>query len=82
MAVTCDSSCQYYGVDENYNGFCKKDCNSRRERGSICNIDNGGAKKGPYCDSGCAYYGVDENYNGFCKKDYNSYRDRGSACNM
>lgn len=82
MSKVCNSSCPYYGVDENYNGFCKKNSNSRRERGSACNMDGGGAKRGSVCNSSCPYYGVDENDNGFCKKDHNSFRNRGSACNM
>lgn len=39
MAKKCDSSCPYYGVDENYNGYCKKDHNSYRERWSPCKFE-------------------------------------------
>ena len=81
----CDSSCSYYGVDENYNGYCKKDFNSRRERGANCNLDENGKRINftpDKCNSGCPYYGVDYNYNGYCKKDSNSRRERDSKCKL
>ena len=40
MAKKCDSSCPYYGVDENYNGYCKKDHNAYRERWSPCTFES------------------------------------------
>lgn len=84
MGDVCGSGCRYYWVDEDYNGFCKKDFNSYRERGWACNVPNGPGVPDPdaHCNSSCRYYGVDEDYNGYCKRDYNSYRDRGSKCNM
>lgn len=95
MGRTCTSSCPYYGVDENYNGYCKKDHNSYRERFAPCNMepDSGTpAAATPSaqnlvrvprtCTSSCPYYGVDADYNGYCKKDHNSYRERFSDCNM
>lgn len=39
MGQRCDSSCRYYGVDANYNGYCKKDFNSYRERGAACTFE-------------------------------------------
>lgn len=96
MGKTCTSSCPYYGVDENYNGYCKKDHNSYRERFAPCNMEPSGdapthAPTQPTenlvrvprtCTSSCPYYGVDADYNGYCKKDHNSYRERFSDCNM
>ncbi len=95
MGKKCTSSCPYYGVDENYNGYCKKDHNSYRERFSDCKFEKSTSsstssstsyssqKSEPRtCSSSCPYYGVDENDNGYCKKDHNSYRERYSTCNM
>lgn len=39
MGQRCDSSCRYYGVDANYNGYCKKDYNSYRDRGAACTFE-------------------------------------------
>ena len=39
MAKQCDSNCPYYGVDANYNGYCKKDNNSYRERYAPCTFE-------------------------------------------
>lgn len=92
MGKTCTSSCPYYGVDENYNGYCKKDHNSYRERFAPCNMESDASAPAPSaptqhkeprtCTSSCPYYGVDADYNGYCKKDHNSYRERFSTCNM
>ena len=95
MGRECTSSCPYYGVDADYNGYCKKDNNSYRERFSPCNMEGpGSAPAAPApaaptqhreprtCTSSCPYYGVDADYNGYCKKDHNSYRERFSTCNM
>lgn len=40
MGRTCTSSCPYYGVDENYNGYCKKDHNAYRERYAKCTFES------------------------------------------
>ena len=45
MGRTCTSSCPYYGVDENYNGYCKKDHNSYRERYSKCTFEDDTSEK-------------------------------------
>ena len=92
MGKVCTSSCPYYGVDENYNGYCKKDHNSYRERFSPCNMEGDASASTPSappqhveprtCTSSCPYYGVDADYNGYCKKDHNSYRERFATCNM
>lgn len=92
MGRVCNSSCPYYGVDENYNGYCKKDHNSYRDRGSACNMEStstassassSSVSRSPRtCTSSCPYYGVDADYNGYCKKDHNSYRERFATCNM
>lgn len=95
MGRVCNSSCPYYGVDANYDGYCKKDYNSYRDRGSACNMESSSTasssssssssstnRKPRTCNSSCPYYGVDANYDGYCKKDHNSYRDRGSTCNI
>lgn len=41
MGRVCGSGCPYYGVDEDYNGYCKIDGNSYRERFSNCNMGYG-----------------------------------------
>lgn len=92
MGKVCTSSCPYYGVDENYNGYCKKDHNSYRERFAPCNMEGDASASTPSappqhveprtCTSSCPYYGVDADYNGYCRKDHNSYRERFSTCNM
>lgn len=41
MARQCGSGCPYYGVDEDYNGYCMIDGNSYRERFSPCNMGQG-----------------------------------------
>lgn len=97
MGKVCTSSCPYYGVDENYNGYCKKDHNSYRERFAPCNMEGSNSapsasapassaptlhKEPRTCTSSCPYYGVDADYNGYCRKDHNSYRERFSTCNM
>jgi len=40
LGKVCNSSCPYYGVDANYDGYCKKDHNSYRDRGSACNMES------------------------------------------
>ena len=40
MAKKCGSSCPYYGVDDNDNGYCKKDHNAYRERWSPCTFES------------------------------------------
>ena len=94
MGKVCTSSCPYYGVDENYNGYCKKDHNSYRERFAPCNMESDTPASTPApsaptlhkeprtCTSSCPYYGVDADYNGYCRKDHNSYRERFATCNM
>ena len=60
MGKVCTSSCPYYGVDENYNGYCKKDHNSYRERFSTCNMgeytltSGGGGSTGGGGGTGCS----------------------------
>ena len=97
MGKVCGSGCPYYGVDENYNGYCKKDHNSYRERFAPCNMESSSSPSSSSpattssssvstqprtCTSSCPYYGVDANSNGYCKKDHNSYRERFATCNM
>lgn len=41
MGRVCGSGCPYYGVDEDYNGYCAIDGNSYRERFSDCNMGYG-----------------------------------------
>ena len=97
MGKVCGSGCPYYGVDENYNGYCKKDHNSYRERFAPCNMESSApaasssssssasssvTRTPRTCTSSCPYYGVDANSNGYCKKDNNTYRERFATCNM
>lgn len=46
MGRVCGSGCPYYGVDEDYNGYCKLDGNSYRERFSDCNMGYGDSSGG------------------------------------
>lgn len=59
MAKKCDSSCPYYGVDENDNGYCKKDHNAYRERWSPCTFESdnsSSSSSGSYSRSSSSSY--------------------------
>ena len=48
MGRVCGSGCPYYGVDEDYNGYCKIDGNSYRERFSQKHEEGDGARHRPH----------------------------------
>ena len=55
MGKTCGSSCPYYGVDSNYNGYCKKDHNSYRDRGQKCSFESSDTNSSSSSSSGGCY---------------------------
>lgn len=49
---TCTSSCPYYGVDAQCNGYCKKDHNAYRERYAKCTFESDSPEESSGSSSG------------------------------